>query len=197
MLSGENLEVAWREFEKEIGLAVEFLELAELKEIRGEARRLRLLPMIRDEAGPIRKAIKEFADTLYSMSLPLLLVFCVSCLEKFLRRLWLLKFGSIDREMWRIFSDPKDLAKEIKRRYGIEIGEATFKARSVVAKRHIILHNNGVVDEKALEAFMEAGERDLKLNQKLRPSANEVRRDIEKLLEFARKVKEALESSQS
>jgi uncharacterized protein with ACT and thioredoxin-like domain len=106
--------------------------------------------------------------------------------------LWLLKFGSIDEDMWRIFSDPKKLAKEIKRRCGIEIGESTFKARAIVAKRNIILHNGGVVNDKALQAFMEAGERNFQLGQRLRLSTEEVKRDIEKLLEFAEKVKETL-----
>jgi len=191
-LSEESFEVVWREFEQEIRLVMDFLKFAELKELLEWFRSLTPPVKIWVEVGPFRRAIKEFSDKLYSVSLPLLLVFCVSCFEKFLRRLWLLKFGSIDSGMWRKFSDPKELAKEIKRRCGVEIGESTFKARVVVAKRNIILHNGGVVDDKALQAFMESGENNFQLGQRLRLSTEEVKRDIEKLLEFAEKVKETL-----
>jgi hypothetical protein len=76
---------------------MDFLKFAELKELLEWFRSLVPLAKIWVEVGPFRRAIKELSDKLYSVSLPLLLVFCVSCFEKFLRRLWLLKFGSIDR----------------------------------------------------------------------------------------------------
>ena len=197
MLHGEGLEEIWEEFKQEMGLVMDFLELVGLKELREEIRLFRPLAMIRDEVGPVRRAVKEFTDKLYNVSLPLLLVFSVSCLEKFLRRLWLLKFGSIDKKMWRIFNELKDFAKEVRRRYGVEVGESTFKARAVVAKRNIILHNNGIVDQKALEAFIEAGKQDSQLGQRLKLSVEEVRRDINTILEFAERVKEIFDSSLS
>jgi hypothetical protein len=126
-LSEESFEFIWREFEREIMLVMDFLKFAELKELLEWFRSLTPLAKIWVEVGPLRRAIKEFSDKLYSVSLPLLLVFCVSCFEKFLIRLWLLKFGSIDGDMWRKFSDPKELAKEIKRRCGVEIGDQRLR----------------------------------------------------------------------
>jgi hypothetical protein len=54
------------------------LKFAELKELLEWFRSLVPLAKIWVEVGPLRRAIKEFSDKLYSVSLPLLLVFGVS-----------------------------------------------------------------------------------------------------------------------
>jgi hypothetical protein len=74
-LSEESFEVIWREFEREIMLVMDFLKFAELKELLEWFRSLVPLAKIWVEVGPFRRAIKELSDKLYSVSLPLLLVF--------------------------------------------------------------------------------------------------------------------------
>jgi hypothetical protein len=82
-LSEESFEVIWREFEQEIMLVMDFLKFAELKELLEWFRSLVPLAKIWVEVGPLRRAIKEFSDKLYSVSLPLLLVFASPVLRSF------------------------------------------------------------------------------------------------------------------
>jgi len=46
----------------------------------------RPLAALRNEFGPLRSYVKEFVDKISETALPLILVYCFSCLEGFLRR---------------------------------------------------------------------------------------------------------------
>lgn len=143
-------------------------------------------------SAPIRKALREFSYQVYEKALPLILVFSVATLEKFLRSIWEERFGAIEKNLRRVFSDPKEFAKALKQRVQKEMGPLTFKANAVAMKRHVLLHKEGVVDPDALEVFREAGISDVKLGEKLRLTAESVERDMNTILEFAKKVKEVI-----
>jgi len=190
----ENKEIYWKEFESKLRIARNLLVAVKIKEIRDLTRSVRPFAKFRDEMGPVRRMMKNFMDEVYNLSLPLILVFCVSSLESFLRYMWLNKVGSIDKDTWRIFSNPKEFAKIIKRRFKVEIGDVTFKANAVAMKRHLILHKDKIVDSKALRAFREAGMLDIDIGQKLKLTSKIVEKDISIIQEFAEKVKEIFEN---
>lgn len=185
----DDIEMHWNEFLHELDIARNLLLVEQIKERRDERRSRRLIAKIRDKRGPIRLAIKKFMDEIYNVSLPLILVFYVSSLENFLRRIWLLKIGPIDKNTWYIFSNPKEFAKEIRRRLKVEIGDIVFKANAVVMKRHLIVHKNKMVDQKAIEVFREAGMFDIQLHQKLNLTVEDVTKDIKTIQKFAHAVK--------
>jgi len=181
----ENVETYWNEFLHELDIARNLLSVGKIKESRDRIRSRRLVAGVRDRYGPIRTEIKGVMDEIYNISLALILVFCVSSLENFLRRIWLLRIGTIDKDTWRIFSDPKEFAKKIKKQLEVEIGEIVFRTNAAVMKRNLIVHKDKVVDSKAVEAFREAGIRKIQLNEKLNLTVDDVTEDLETIQEFA------------
>jgi len=143
-------------------------------------------------SAPIRKALREFSYQVYEKALPLILVFSVATLEKFLRSIWEERFGAIEKNLKRVFSDPKEFVQALKQRVQKEMGPLTSKANAVAMKRHVLLHKGGVVDPDALEVFREASILDVKLGEKLKLTAESVERDMNTILEFAKKVKEVI-----
>jgi len=181
----DEIELCFHEFMEELKLARKLLTSLKVREIRIELRSIRPIALLRDEFGPIRRYFKEFVDNVSKVALPLILVFCVSSLEKFLRSIWELRFGSYPKKFRKIFSNPKCFAKHVRKKFGVEIGPLTYRANAVAMKRHILLHRGGVIDKDALKVFREAGIRDLKENQKLLLTVENVEDDIKILEEFA------------
>ena len=189
--SSNDVEVFFKDLEEEFRLAKDLLTLLKMKEVRDDIRSLRPFATLRDEIGPLRSVFKEYMNKMYNVALPLILVYCVSSLENFLRLVWEAKIGPIPKNLRRIFSDPKEFSKVLKNRLGVEIGSLAIRANAVAEKRHIIIHNKGIVDKKALCAFKEASINGLQEGQRLQLTVEDVGEDIKILEEFAVFVKKA------
>lgn len=72
-----DLEEAYDDLTRELGLARELLSLARAQELRKELREVRPLAIIRDQYGPIRAMVRDYANKISETALPLLIVFCV------------------------------------------------------------------------------------------------------------------------
>ncbi|MBC7091961.1 MAG: hypothetical protein H5T50_08680 [Nitrososphaeria archaeon] len=190
MSISEEIEACFKEFEEELEFARNLLLVLKMRSLRTEIRSVRPLAALRDEFGPIRSYAKEFIDQVSEAALPLILIYCVSSLEVFLRSLWELKMGDITRDLRRIFSDLKCFSKKIKHKYNVEIGRLVFQANAVAQKRHILIHNKGVIDNDSLSKFREAGITEFSEGQKLLLTVEDVEKDIKVLEEFATTVKD-------
>ncbi len=184
------LDKRFQEFEKQLQLAYSLLNVAEIKEMRDYIRSFRPLAILRDEIGPIRRIIKEYSDRIYEISLPLLIVYAVSCLELFLRDAWEEHIGTIEKKYRGIFSNPKEFNKRISQRIGKAIRYDIVVQDNVIAQiRHTIIHRGGIVDNEALSAFREAGIEGITEGEKLVFKADDVKKHLDTLLQYANEVR--------
>lgn len=190
----DAIEVYYQELCKKLNLARDVLSVADVKELRDSIRSFRPLAILRDELGPFRSRFKEFIDEVYEYALPLVIVFCAASMEQFLRDVWEERYGQINKNKRKIFSNPKKFGIELRNKLKKRKDFGTLKANAVAMKRHVILHKDGVIDKDAKEVFMEAKIQEVHIddNGKLKLTVDNVKRDIEIVEEFAKEVKNAL-----
>ena len=148
-------------FEKNMDIAERFIQLADLKDIRETIRGYRLIPIIRDKVGPLRRRIKNISDKLYEVGLPQTEVFIVSCFEHCLKETYRILKGSDLGKEERCFLRPKEIRRlysGILKKDVLDGDEELLKrVKAVIETRHVIVHRGGIVDEKAYKVFRDAG----------------------------------------
>lgn len=182
-------------FLKNMTLARDFLDLAELKEFRTKLREIRPLAILRDEYGPIRELIKSYSNNLYKVGLPQTIVFAVSCLETFLRKSYeILKgqpFSDDKRPNFLNLQKVREYYGELIKRDPLNRDEdLLIKVDAVIEKRNIIVHRAGIIDERAYKKFEKANICEGKVGDELKLDVDKVKQDISFLEKFAKVIYE-------
>jgi len=190
-----------RDFEENILKAKEFIGLATLKEITKlvdniseELENRRILPIlprvgILPSFKEIRGVLKETTDKIYEVGLPQVLVYAVSCLEAFLKDLYVLQAQSNVEILERFPEDAYRIRQEFSK---IIKGDAlngdntlAYNMQAVFQKRHVIVHKAGIIDEKSCEKAL--WEKSL-VGTKLKLTSTIVNEDIETINKFAHTI---------
>ena len=139
-------------FNNNIERATKFLQLAELKELRERLS----LPIIK-QIRLIRQVIEKRTSEMYEVGLPQVLVYSVSCLEAYLKDYYYFTLKKIGIEYqetrfwWNdILQKYEDLVEDIFE--GNK--ELLFDVEEIREKRHVVIHNSGIVDSEAIKRII-------------------------------------------
>jgi hypothetical protein len=126
-------------------------------------RRLDEIPPVLQRVSKIREFASARVEEIKDASLPLVLVFVASCLEHYLREA--APADERKAKFWKLIDH-----------FSSRIGDKlALSAHEMRIKRNIILHNAGVIDNKALKDFEKKGLMGYSVGAKLTLSEDEVR----------------------
>jgi len=176
-------------FEVNMNSARLFVQLADLKKLRGELRSLRPIAIIRDSLGPLRQIVKDICNKTYEVGLPQTVVFIVTCFEYSLKEGYRrLKDGDLTDKENRSFLKPDAIrllyGKIVKKDVLHGDEKLVKRIKAVIQERHIIVHRAGILDKEAYLAFEEAGLNRGTVGSKLKLSPEVVSEDIDHLKTF-------------
>lgn len=198
MLNEEQLRKckdAFYVFERNMELVEKFTLLAEIREARMVFRERRLLPVLREEVGVIRKHLRD----VYSVGLPMVLVFIVTCYEECLKEIYeTLKGDKLTREESRAFFHPEKVRglfyKIVKTDPLNGNNQLSRNTRIVIVKRNVIVHRAAKIDRKAEEELRTLDVTGYRKGQKLKLEAREVRGDAQTLKSYATMIFKSVNS---
>ena len=176
-------------FEVNMNSAELFIQLADLKKLRGELRSLRPIAIIRDSVGPMRLIINDICNKIYEVGLPQTVVFIVACFEYCLKGGYRrLKGGDLTDKENKSFLKPDVIrllyGKIVKKDVLDGDEKLVRRIKAIVQERHVIVHRAGILDKKAYLAFEEAGLNRGTVGSKLKLSPEVVSEDIDHLKTF-------------
>lgn len=176
-------------FEVNMNSAELFIQLADLKKLRGELRSLRPIAIIRDSVGPMRLIINDICNKIYEVGLPQTVVFIVACFEYCLKGGYRrLKGGDLTDKENKSFLKPDVIrllyGKIVKKDVLDGDEKLVRRIKAIVQEHHVIVHRAGILDKKAYLAFEEAGLNRGTVGSKLKLSPEVVSEDIDHLKTF-------------